>query len=108
MAERERPITWAEWKAQHRWTRRSAPPSLRRFSRMSTAMMAERGMIRCGVNHRRHFVSALGYQRFLQNSGDLRVAFFMPGSICSDKHIRALVKALDCRLVDVRPDLAGI
>ena len=26
----------------------------------------------------------------------------------SDKHIRALVKTLDCRLVDVRPDLAGI
>jgi hypothetical protein len=53
-------------------------------------------------------VSALGYQRFLQNSGGLRVAFFMPGSICSDKHIPALVKTLDCRLVDVRPDLAGI
>jgi transcriptional regulator with XRE-family HTH domain len=26
----------------------------------------------------------------------------------SDKYIRALVKALDCRLADVRPDLAGI
>jgi hypothetical protein len=93
---------------QHRWTRRFALSSLRRFSRMSIAMMAGRRMIRCGVNHRRHFVSALGYQRFLQNSGGLRVAFFMPGSICSDKHIPALVKTLDCRLVDVRPDLAGI
>ena len=100
MAEREQPVTWAEWKAQHRWMRRSAPPSLRRFSRMSTAMMAGRGMIRCGVNHRRHFVSVLGYQRFLQNSGGLRVAFFMTGSICSDEHIRTLVKTLDYRPVN--------
>jgi hypothetical protein len=42
----------------------------------------------------------LGYQRFLQNSGGLRVAFFMAGSICSDKHIRALVKTLDHRPVN--------
>jgi len=65
MAERQRPVTCAKWKAQHRWTAASMDEQVR-FPILAAALFVnvdhgnDWGQGCCDVSHRRCFVSTLG------------------------------------------------